>query len=728
MFNKIFTKLENMVDQITDEDINKFVDKTNKFIDKTNRLIEVIEPQKKEARLLIIELEKLDRNRHDLELELNSKLNEIKDFYFKYISSLGDTIDKILLLEKYLFNSESILEDSEIFINYFNDFKLESKEISKVNNSYFYGNKYKNSYNQIPMFLKNEILSLKHRISNLELRIKELNENETFIFITNLPNLDEYINNIKISLLIYLRSLEEQKELKEKVDMKNKEQKDLINQFKLFQKDFKILVVEKLTYENQIEEFNTKYYLYLGEVIENIFSLKVEKLHKEIYTKNVEFQNKKEEYNKNLQELNLLISELQTLKTNLFRTDILDDKFDKIYEKINLSKKEYKEKLEITNNQKIFIDIYEKDFKNDVQIKEYELAKTDYESFIKEYKNVLTQNKYSPNKIEKINLKLDEDDSLSTYTQEILQSKIKDIELSIEKIKLEIEDITSDETFEIIKHKDNWDKYFTELKNELTIEYKKIKEDIEILEDSNNIQKIEIESSDYSKRISDMSVPTFVKICTASTSYMKNESFSDEKNLNLYEYLNEYGKRDKAILYSAFETFLEKLDGQKINVIDWGSQQGIATILLQDFIREKQLKIETKEIVLILPSIKSLNRAMLYCNILNNNKEKIFGINKKLENLLEKEFNLDEDAITINIFYNIENLDKNIYEKIRKYQNTINDNYFIVLSSQSEHDSNNIFMYYKNYDAKLISERIGKIGKYNRNELIFEFTHDEIPF
>ena len=74
--------------------------------------------------------------------------------------------------------------------------------------------------------------------------------------------------------------------------------------------------------------------------------------------------------------------------------------------------------------------------------------------------------------------------------------------------------------------------------------------------------------------------------------------YTEEIQLNAY--LASYVNWHKGKLDRAFELINENLPPQ-INVIDWACGQGLATLYLLDYIKERQLKTRIREVILIEP-------------------------------------------------------------------------------------------------------------------------------
>jgi hypothetical protein len=241
----------------------------------------------------------------------------------------------------------------------------------------------------------------------------------------------------------------------------------------------------------------------------------------------------------------------------------------------------------------------------------------------------------------------------------------------------------------------------------------RLKKDI----NTKNENKLEIneEESDYSNIIKSIEVPNFEKIRRYCNNLL-NDNLSDD----MQEYLANNGKMYKAIIYDALEQFISKLDGQTISLVDWGCGQGIASMVVLDYIKEKQLNIKIFNSILIDDDIKALSRAMVHSNVLSYSddiKISAYDLNSDISDILEK---LDNQTV-LNLMVN-----DRIYEKIENID--FDNDYFICLSNQC---NVNIDKFYKELnnskDVENLSIRDCKIGKFGKFERIFKLN-DEIPF
>ena len=195
----------------------------------------------------------------------------------------------------------------------------------------------------------------------------------------------------------------------------------------------------------------------------------------------------------------------------------------------------------------------------------------------------------------------------------------------------------------------------------------------------------------------------------------------------LFQYIYSFGKMHKAKLFSSFDMFLEKLNHQTLNIIDWGCGQALATSLLIDYIKENSLDITLSDIILIEPSQLALGRGLLHLDILKENEINIKALNKDLDSLEEDELIFYNENNTLHLFSNILDvdffrLDNQFLEKISNSQK--NSNIFLCVSPNINARKNaRLELFYKyfedNFDTKLISNRDNDIEKYTRYEKIF---------
>ncbi len=150
-----------------------------------------------------------------------------------------------------------------------------------------------------------------------------------------------------------------------------------------------------------------------------------------------------------------------------------------------------------------------------------------------------------------------------------------------------------------------------------------------------------------------------------------------ETEQEMCEYLKRFGKMHYAKLLSAFEDDFPQEFNEKIDLIDWGCGQALASIT---FI-EKYGKECVNSITLIEPSEIVLRRAALHCNHFAPNV-KIHTICKKLDDVNQTDFNIGDNIPIIHLFSNILDIDDyNFSHLIDLVERILScENYFVCVS------------------------------------------------
>ena len=151
----------------------------------------------------------------------------------------------------------------------------------------------------------------------------------------------------------------------------------------------------------------------------------------------------------------------------------------------------------------------------------------------------------------------------------------------------------------------------------------------------------------------------------------------------LYVYLLRYGKMHKAKLESCFNKFPFAKINHPIEVIDWGCGQGLASLVLCDFLKSNELEIPVSKITLIEPSPLSIKRAALHLQT-NPSLQTAKTICKSFDGLELQDLRTDANTIKIHLLSNVLDIDdsyysqSNLIELIKQSQKGVN--YFICCS------------------------------------------------
>jgi len=183
----------------------------------------------------------------------------------------------------------------------------------------------------------------------------------------------------------------------------------------------------------------------------------------------------------------------------------------------------------------------------------------------------------------------------------------------------------------------------------------------------------------------------------------------------MQKYLAENVRMHKALIYDALEQFISQLNEETLTLVEWGCNQGIASMLVLDYIREKQLDIEVNQVILIEDDTKALSRAMAHSQIFVSKSVKISGFDSKDKTLSTKLKNIKGSNI-LHIFANdtmpmkfkdvgFENLANSYFMCISAINSTFLQKLHSEISALSK--------------TKTLSSRDGTIGRFKRFERIF---------
>ena len=121
----------------------------------------------------------------------------------------------------------------------------------------------------------------------------------------------------------------------------------------------------------------------------------------------------------------------------------------------------------------------------------------------------------------------------------------------------------------------------------------------------------------------------------------------------LFSYLKSYGLMHKAKLLSAFSNFpFNEIKDKKIEIYDWSCGQGLASIVLLEYLEEKGVVLEIDRVTLIEPSEIALKRASLHVKHFDS-EVRIRTILKDMDSLNIADVNGIDERIKIHLFSNI---------------------------------------------------------------------------
>ncbi|MEN5232440.1 hypothetical protein [Sphingobacterium faecium] len=127
----------------------------------------------------------------------------------------------------------------------------------------------------------------------------------------------------------------------------------------------------------------------------------------------------------------------------------------------------------------------------------------------------------------------------------------------------------------------------------------------------------------------------------------------DEREL--FAYMVAMGKMHQAKLVSAFDAFdFNSLNG-KVNIIDWGCGQGMATMSLLDHLNKKGITADIHDVILVEPSRLALERGGLH-TLKFDDTVNLITINNLLDGVTADHLN-GLEGNTIHLFANILDID-----------------------------------------------------------------------
>ena len=126
-----------------------------------------------------------------------------------------------------------------------------------------------------------------------------------------------------------------------------------------------------------------------------------------------------------------------------------------------------------------------------------------------------------------------------------------------------------------------------------------------------------------------------------------------EQEEQLFSYLKSYGLMHKAKLLSAFSNFpFNEIKEKKIEIYDWSCGQGLASIVLLEYLEEKGVVLEIDRVTLIEPSEIALKRASLHVKHFDS-EVRIRTILKDVDSLNIADVNGIDKRVKIHLFSNI---------------------------------------------------------------------------
>lgn len=138
----------------------------------------------------------------------------------------------------------------------------------------------------------------------------------------------------------------------------------------------------------------------------------------------------------------------------------------------------------------------------------------------------------------------------------------------------------------------------------------------------------------------------------------------------------------EAKMLSALQKFpFDRLINNHIEIVDWGCGQGLASIVLLEYLRNKNITLSIDKIILIEPSEIALKRAALHVRHFDKQCEKKTVL-KDIDSVQFSDIQSNTNAIKIHLFSNILDVDgfsmKNLISLVERTQK--GNNYFVCVS------------------------------------------------
>ena len=155
-----------------------------------------------------------------------------------------------------------------------------------------------------------------------------------------------------------------------------------------------------------------------------------------------------------------------------------------------------------------------------------------------------------------------------------------------------------------------------------------------------------------------------------------------KEEAQLYSYINSYGNMHEAKMLSALQKFpFEMLINKHIEIFDWACGQGLASIVLLEYMRKQSNTLPIDKITLIEPSEIALKRAALHVR----HFDKQCGIKtilKHIDSIQHTDIQSNANTIKIHLFSNILDVDgfsmQHLISLIAQTQK--GNNYFVCVS------------------------------------------------
>jgi superfamily II DNA helicase RecQ/SAM-dependent methyltransferase len=224
--------------------------------------------------------------------------------------------------------------------------------------------------------------------------------------------------------------------------------------------------------------------------------------------------------------------------------------------------------------------------------------------------------------------------------------------------------------------------------------------------------------SDYLQAIRSLPNPSFQNICATATSILRQNIRHNwsavrqslergvallDKEEQLCQYLDSYGRMHQAKLLDAFRRLPDDLLKGPFEIVDWGCGQGLATFNLIEYIRLKGYDVKVRKITLIDPSAKAVERAIAHISLLVPDEHLLHPVVAFLDEITPDQIAGSVDVPQIHLFSNILDIPNIDLKRLARTLDdaTIYDNYVVCVSPLIS-GNGRLDQFYRYFDVPLL--------------------------
>lgn len=165
-------------------------------------------------------------------------------------------------------------------------------------------------------------------------------------------------------------------------------------------------------------------------------------------------------------------------------------------------------------------------------------------------------------------------------------------------------------------------------------------------------------------------------------------------------YLYSFGKMHQAKIYRALSCISPSIYAScEFDVVDWGCGQGLATICFFDYLREHKIENKVQKIILIEPSLATLERAAIHVRAYVDEKVTVSCIDRYLDDVTQEDI-AGESPVTLHFFSNILDISsidlKSLAEKVGA---NVQGQHFFFCISPMNNGNRRIDRFYEYFNA-----------------------------